>query len=334
MTASRPTFFQRARRKLATRTPSYAGRPISNRERRAFRSQAERELAAVPEASGPSLRTLFGDVSDLQWYWLLTEGRRQLPDLARRLPFLPSEELQAQYTGLSGDAGIEQALRAACLFRSTSREYGLSLNRAGAQLLDFGCGWGRVTQMFLRDFDPDCITGADVSEETLGICRETKIGCSLVKVEPTPPIDLPDESIDLVSAYSVFSHLSEEAQWAWVEELHRVLRPGGVLTVTTRPREFIDQCVALRAQDDIPDFARGAASSFIDSAAAYARYDAGEFCFDVLGGGGEGRSGYYGEALIPREYVERHWSKLFSSVGFVSHLEHGCFDQNLLSACK
>jgi len=92
--------------------------------------------------------------------------------------------------------------------------------------------------------------------------------------------------------------------------------------------------VSLRSQDEIPDFARGAAQVFVDVDASYARYDAGEFCFDPAGAGGGMRNEFYGEALIPRGYVERNWGKLFSEVEFISHLDHQSFDQNVLVARK
>ena len=218
--------------------------------------------------------------------------------------------------------------------RQKARNLGLPLGTASGMLLDFGCGWGRLTQVFLRDFEPDNIIAGDVSDEALDLFQKTELPCQLLKVASFPPLSLPDNSIDFATAYSVFSHLSEEAHWAWIRELHRVLRPGGVLAVTTRPREFIDHVVGLRKQPEIPDFARGAASSFLDFEAAYRQYDAGEFCFDVLGGGGDGREGFYGEALIPKAYVERVWGALFDATDFVSHLEHQSFDQNLLIARK
>ena len=53
-----------------------------------------------------------------------------------------------------------------------------------------------------------------------------------------------------------------------------------------------------------------------------------------MGAGGGGRQGFYGEALIPEAYLERVWGALFTTTGFVSHLEHRSFDQNLLLAQK
>ena len=219
----------------------FAEEPISNAERKRFLSESRRlSLAST------SLREAFSEASDRHWYWVLTEGRRECKPLAEKLPILPSEETQAHYTGLSGDAGMEQAVLAASWMRKEASALGLSFGDPQQRLLDFGCGWGRLTQVFLRDFMTDHIVGCDVSAEALELFRKTKLGCPLIQVESRPPLALPDATIDFITAYSVFSHLSEEVHWEWVQELHRVLRPGGILAVTTRPREFIDHVVHLR----------------------------------------------------------------------------------------
>ena len=56
---------------------------------------------------------------------------------------------------------------------------------------------------------------------------------------------------DAVTAYSVFTHLTEQAQVAWLAEIHRILAPGGVFAASIhgpsaawfdfglRPAEFL-----------------------------------------------------------------------------------------------
>ncbi len=48
-----------------------------------------------------------------------------------------------------------------------------------------------------------------------------------------PPLELGEGSVDAVYAISIWSHFSAPAALTWLEEMHRVLRPGGVLLLTT-----------------------------------------------------------------------------------------------------
>src|SRR5262249_60680166 len=48
-----------------------------------------------------------------------------------------------------------------------------------------------------------------------------------------PVLGYDDDAFDLIYALSVFTHLPEPDQLTWMDELHRVLRPGGHLILTT-----------------------------------------------------------------------------------------------------
>ena len=54
-----------------------------------------------------------------------------------------------------------------------------------------------------------------------------------------PPLDVADDTYDLVYAFSVFTHLTDS--WsAWLLELHRVLKPGGLFVVTILSKGMSD----------------------------------------------------------------------------------------------
>ncbi len=49
--------------------------------------------------------------------------------------------------------------------------------------------------------------------------------------DEAPPLELDDDSFDLVWAISVFTHISD--YWSsWLVDLHRILRDGGILLAT------------------------------------------------------------------------------------------------------
>jgi SAM-dependent methyltransferase len=100
-------------------------------------------------------------------------------------------------------------------------------------ILDFGCGCGRVL-LWLRDRVKALhrLHGTDIDSGAIRWCR-THLGFGKFTTnQGRPPLGLPDDSFDFVYAISVFTHLDVHYQRAWLEELARVTRPGGVVLVT------------------------------------------------------------------------------------------------------
>jgi SAM-dependent methyltransferase len=100
------------------------------------------------------------------------------------------------------------------------------------RVLDFGCGCGR-TLLWFRDVGQlTRFHGSDIDREAVDWCRRNlpfaTYGCN----QPAPPLAYPDGHFDLLYALSVFTHLDAEQQLAWMDELRRVLRPGGVALLT------------------------------------------------------------------------------------------------------
>lgn len=287
-----------------------------------------RRLLASRDVAGADPRTAFGDASDGFWLWLHTEGYRRSPAVRAVLPPLPDEAVQLRFTGQSGDDTLDQAFHAYRAFRDLGRR-ALGTIKPDASVVDFGCGWGRIARFFEKDVDRERVHGIDCSPEAIEVCRQLDRWARYELVDPLPPTPIPAASVDLVYCYSVFSHLSEAAHMRWVSEFARVLRPGGALVVTTRKRDFITYCAELRARPDLPFYQAGLRDSFTDTAAALRDYDAGRFCYAPVGGGGVLDSSFYGEACIPRRYVEDRWAAEFELVDFVEDVKH--VDQNVIA---
>ena len=59
--------------------------------------------------------------------------------------------------------------------------------------------------------------------------------------------------IDLIFASSVFTHISLDLLVQWLEELHRILRPGGIFLCTVLGERYIE---SMLGQDDREVLAR------------------------------------------------------------------------------
>ena len=54
----------------------------------------------------------------------------------------------------------------------------------------------------------------------------------------------PDHSFDFIYMRSVFTHLTKKSQLAWLDEIRRVLQPGGILLFTTQGETFAAKLAA------------------------------------------------------------------------------------------
>jgi len=95
-------------------------------------------------------------------------------------------------------------------------------------VLDYGCGMGWNYQRQLAAAVKQ-YTGADVSEVAIATTRQR--GLTALPINPGKgTIEVPTGSFDGAVCSEVFEHLYEPLNAA--RELHRVLKPGGVLVVT------------------------------------------------------------------------------------------------------
>lgn len=260
--------------------------------------------------------TRFVALSDDEWLQVLVRSVSAPEVDGVRMPGFPDEQLQRNTVGSAG----EQALREGLVFVSAVKKHADQLGRpvnAHTRVLDFGCAWGRILRCLLRDCRTDNLQGVDVDPAFIETSRALFPYSKFDRINPLPPTSLANSSFDLITAYSVFSHLAEHASLAWIKEFARLLSPRGILAVTTQRRDFIEYCRSLRGQEHEFGWHRVLANAFVDTDAAYAAYDAGEYLYAPTGGGPSRPADFYGEALIPEAYVRRHWAPFLNFVAFV-----------------
>jgi ubiquinone/menaquinone biosynthesis C-methylase UbiE len=193
---------------------------------------------------GAQLHELFGDVENEFWFWMNTEGLRFSTRLRQFLPSMPDETIQCNFTGAAGDITLREAFQFYAFVKQYMQERG-KLVAARENVLDFGCGWGRIIRFFLKDLEGSRLWGVDCYAAVLEAARQTNRWCRFEQIDPMPPM-LADSKFDLIYCFSVFSHVSEGAHERWLVEFHRLLKPGGMFFATTRGRDFIEYCARLR----------------------------------------------------------------------------------------
>jgi SAM-dependent methyltransferase len=246
----------------------------------------------------------------------------QSSPLGEKLPEFPSEELQRNTTGLSSEAAIRQAYAFYENVVDASNQAGLVLN-SKTKALDFGFGWGRISRVFMEKISVENIYGVDVDPSFVEITREMFKSDKFQLCEPFPPTKFEDASFDLVYAYSVFSHLSEAACQAWMQEFVRILKPGGLVAFTTRHESFFDFCEWAKNQPaKDSSYIHALGQLFPDIKIARETYRQGKIVHGSssgVGGGGPRDSSFYGETWIPELYAK---SKFGDQLEFVA----GYFD--------
>lgn len=107
------------------------------------------------------------------------------------------------------------------------------------KILDWGCGPGRVIRHLPEVVGNGCtFYGTDYNKETIDWCTKNlpEINFNLNSLEAKLPY--PDNFFDAIYGISIFTHLSEKLHYDWYNELYRILKPSGILFLTTQGDNF------------------------------------------------------------------------------------------------
>ncbi|MFN2384924.1 MAG: methyltransferase domain-containing protein [Thermoanaerobaculia bacterium] len=245
--------------------------------------------------------------------------RDLLPDLRERLrpgrkrPPLPPARLRARVSGTSsrrefldvGHMAAADIRRAFDALKSPADVY--------PRWLDFGCGSGRIARHLIAAETARELWGVDVDREAVEWSARNFPSATFRTIAAAPPTALPAGHFNAVIAGSVFTHLSEDAQGRWLSELHRLLRPGGVLIACTHSPKLTFMRPDLTGAQHEELAERG-------------------FLFAPGGGPFNEDSTFHS-----REYLERAWGpwfrlELFEELGYCGFQDLSGWRKRLLSA--
>lgn len=152
------------------------------------------------------------------WDYLLRD-RSPLPPTEDREGYAPGDERDYWLMGLEDYIKLKHLLPAS--------ERGKAL-----RVLDFGCSSGRFVRHLLAHEPRWDVYACDIDPGHIEWIN-TNLGGAIQAFASTifPSLPIPDDHFDVICAFSVFTHIDMLAD-AWLLELRRVLRPGGVLYLT------------------------------------------------------------------------------------------------------
>jgi LmbE family N-acetylglucosaminyl deacetylase/SAM-dependent methyltransferase len=162
--------------------------------------------------------------------------------------------------------------------------------------LDWGCGSGRLSAQFLSAAPSIGLTGADIDVDAIEWCRSNFTEGRFHVLAPLPPTPYDDCEFGLIVAHSVLTHLQRDVQEAWLQEMHRVLKPGGWFVATTHG----DFAFQFATQSLEPKWPPG---EF---------YDVADPTFDKIA-----PTGYYRGTYQSEKYTRQEFGKLFEIVEYI-----------------
>jgi SAM-dependent methyltransferase len=230
---------------------------------------------------------------------------RREPKTSDGLP-LPPARMRAQVGPLHADAGffLRSGEHHAQLIRDVLFEAGSPIEQMDA-LLDWGCGCGRVLRHW-SDVENARVAGCDINPKMIDWCNEHLPFAHATVNELAPPLPYGDSTFDLVYAFSVMTHLSEDLQRSWVGECARVLKPGGCFLFSTLGEYFVSR--DRLTDDERQSFERGNLVVLYKSSAGTS------LC----------------SAYHPPDYVRRELADGFEAVMFRAAADDGRHDIHLL----
>ena len=159
-------------------------------------------------------------------------------------------------------------------------------------ILDWGCGCGRTTRA-LKTLHPDArVYGADIDAEAIRwLQKKYEPRYGTFRLAPhEPPLPFDDGFFDFVAGISVFTHLPEDLQFRWLEELRRITRPGGLLIMTTSGQ---------KNWSNLPEAQR----RIVEEKGFY--YLDGDYGQSIA------LPAFYQNAFHSTDYIRREWSRFF-----------------------
>jgi SAM-dependent methyltransferase len=217
---------------------------------------------------------------------------------------MPPEDLRARVSGSRDPAWFDQS------GSLTVGEWQRILASQGmdfadfATIIDFGCGCGRALRHLRQHVSAEQrLIGVDPDHEAIAWLADNLPGVTVHPLADLPPASMIEpESADLVLSHSVFTHLPEDVQFAWLNDLARILKPGGLLVAS------------IHGSKVVTDYANSLEAMDLKDESAHVRAEMKSKGFFHVVGKNEFEAAlpmYYGAAFHDISYIYERWTSDF-----------------------
>ena len=224
----------------------------------------------------------------------------------------PAQGGSAAYNSQDLEYHIRGACHANIIHELIENRYGRA---QPLDILDFGCGAGRLIKYFAF-FDPKHrYRACEVNPHAVDLVKRVLPEVDSRRINSAPPTTFESESMDVVFAWSIWTHFSEAISRSWLEEVHRLLKPSGLALITLHTDELVER-YGIEPQLVAKMKERGGDYSKIRET-----YDETGFCYWDAYPERARQFGIdnttFGMAFVSVDYVKRKWTDLFDFKGSV-----------------
>ncbi|HSZ06029.1 MAG TPA: class I SAM-dependent methyltransferase [Solirubrobacteraceae bacterium] len=241
------------------------------------------------------------------------------------LPTPPDELIDRVVSGFSNERAEEHR----ALFLQTGRRSLEDVERGLAavgdtlasheHILEFGCGCGRIMRWMEDLASARTLVGTDIDARAIEWASVNLPFARFDVNEGLPPTRYRDGEFDLIINHSVFTHLDESYQDAWLAELRRITSPDGVLVLSVHGEHAF---AVSEQQLEVGSRQRREWRALLEQQGIL--YIADDSYV------GSAFPDFYHTAFHAPWYVFEHWSKWFDVLAYLPHSSLGFQDQVVL----
>ncbi|MBP9184516.1 MAG: class I SAM-dependent methyltransferase [Fuscovulum sp.] len=199
------------------------------------------------------------------------------------------------FRGGNKDTFVKNGTQIFKLLEGAIQKYKPGVDISKLDVLDFGCGVGRVAMPFFHKYGRPT-AAVDIQRFAVDFLSKTLPKVDVRKGAIQPPMDFPDGSFDVVYAISVWTHMNKGTGDMWLKEVARLLKPGGLALISTSSYYVLDlhrkHKVRAELWKDVSD-AELKEKGFVFRSNDYAGIDEP-----------------YGEIVYDPEWLGKHWGSI------------------------